>query len=159
MSQDAFGLWAALAIHDTSSVVGAAAQYGERALEVATAAKLARALWIVPVTFAIAFHRARVARTDAGRGTATARPKRPWFIAGFLVASALVTFVPALQPAGHAVSFGAHRLLACTLFLIGLGLTRPALRSLGIRPFLQAVMLWATLGIGTLVAILSGWIG
>ncbi len=159
MSQDAFGLWSALAIHDTSSVVGAAAQYGERALEVATAAKLARALWIVPVTFAIAFQRARAARAEAGAGKATAKPKRPWFIAGFLAASALVTFVPALQPAGHAVSFGAHRLLACTLFVIGLGLTRPALRSLGVRPFVQAVMLWATLGIGTLVAILNGWIG
>lgn len=159
MGQDAFGLWAALAIHDTSSVVGAAAQYGERALEVATAAKLARALWIVPVTFAIAFMRARAAKLETGEGAARAKPKKPWFIAGFLAASALVTFVPALQPAGHAVSFGAHRLLACTLFVIGLGLTRPAVRSLGVRPFAQAVILWATLATGTLVALLNGWIG
>jgi uncharacterized membrane protein YadS len=70
-----------------------------------------------------------------------------------------VTLVPALQGSGHAVSFVAHRMLACTLFLIGLGLTRPALRSLGIRPFAQAVALWATLGAGTLLAILAGWIG
>jgi uncharacterized integral membrane protein (TIGR00698 family) len=159
MGQDAFGLWCGLAIHDTSSVVGAAAQYGERALEVATAAKLARALWIVPVTFAIAYQRARAARAGAGGVATTAKPKRPWFIAGFVAVSALVTFVPALRSAGHVVSFGAHRLLASTLFLIGLGLTRPALRSLGVRPFAQAVLLWATLGTGTLVAIMNGWIG
>jgi uncharacterized integral membrane protein (TIGR00698 family) len=161
MGQDAFGLWCALAIHDTSSVVGAAAQYGERALEVATSAKLARALWIVPVTFAIAMHRARAARA-AGGGPATttsAKPKRPWFIAGFVAVSALVTFIPALRSAGLLVSFGAHRLLASTLFLIGLGLTRPALRSIGVRPFAQAVLLWITLGTGTLVAITYGWIG
>ena len=157
MGQDAFGLWCALAIHDTSSVVGAASQYGERALEVATAAKLARALSMVPVTFAVALQRARAARAADGSSAAPAvKPKRPWFIAGFVVVSALVTFVPALRSAGLVVSFGAHRLLASTLFLIGLGLTRPALRSLGIRPFAQAVLLWAMLGTGTLAAIESG---
>jgi uncharacterized integral membrane protein (TIGR00698 family) len=160
MGQDAFGLGCALAIHDTSSVVGAASQYGERALEVATAAKLARALWIVPVTFAVALQRARAARASAGGPAAlAAKPRRPWFIAGFVAVSALVTFVPALRYAGLVVSFGAHRLLASTLFLIGLGLTRPTLRSLGIRPFAQAVLLWAMLGAGTLAAIESGWIG
>ncbi len=161
MGQDAFGLWCALAIHDTSSVVGAAAQYGERALEVATSAKLARALWIVPVTFAIAMQRARAARASGGAATAkpVAKPKRPWFIAGFVAVSALVTFVPALRSAGLVVSFVAHRLLASTLFLIGLGLTRPALRSIGVRPFAQAILLWITLGTGTLVAINCGWIG
>ncbi|MBS2020996.1 MAG: putative sulfate exporter family transporter, partial [Deltaproteobacteria bacterium] len=91
MSEDAFGLWSALAIHDTSSVVGAATTYGTRALEVATAAKLARALWIVPVTFAIAAKRARDLPDDAGP---TAAPKRPWFIAGFLLVAAIVTYVP-----------------------------------------------------------------
>jgi uncharacterized integral membrane protein (TIGR00698 family) len=161
MGQDAFGLWCALAIHDTSSVVGAASQYGERALEVATSAKLARALWIVPVTFAIALQRARASRTAPGGSAATpaAKPKRPWFIAGFVAVSALVTFVPALRPAGLLVSSGAHRLLASTLFLIGLGLTRPALRSIGVRPFAQAVLLWIILGTGTLVAITEGFIG
>jgi uncharacterized integral membrane protein (TIGR00698 family) len=161
MGQDAFGLWCALAIHDTSSVVGAASQYGERALAVATSAKLARALWIVPVTFAITIHRARTARVSGGGAattTTTTKPKRPWFIAGFVAVSALVTFVPALRAAGLLVSFGAHRLLASTLFLIGLGLTRPALCSMGVRPFAQAVLLWITLGTGTLIAILGGLI-
>lgn len=155
LGQESFGLWCALAIHDTSSVVGAAAQYGERALEIATAAKLARALWIVPVTFAIAMHRARQAHEDA---PVAGKPKRPWFIAGFLAAAALVTFVPALRGAGRLVSAGAHRLLAVTLFMTGLGLSRPALRTLGIRPLLQAVLLWLVLGSGTLAAILLGWV-
>ena len=83
MSEDSFGLWAALAIHDTSSVVGAASQSGTHALEVATAAKLARALWI------------RTSAPSTGD-----KPKRPWFIAGFLVVAALVTYVPALRALG-----------------------------------------------------------
>ena len=155
LGQGAFGLWCALAIHDTSSVVGAAAQYGDRALEVAAAAKLARALWIVPVTFAIAMHRARTVPAHASSNT---KPAMPWFIAGFLAVAALVTFVPALRGAGHLVSAGAHRLLAVTLFLMGLGLSRQALRALGIRPLLQAVALWFVLAGATLAAIVQGWI-
>ncbi len=155
LGQDQFGLWCALAIHDTSSVVGAASQYGERALEVATAAKLARALWIVPVAFALAAVRARVA--SPGQPAAGA-PKRPWFIAGFLAIAALVTFVPSLRGAGGLVSAGAHRLLALTLFLLGLGVSRVALRSLGFRPLLQAIALWVVLGGTTLAAIVHGWI-
>ncbi|AKV03302.1 Putative membrane protein YeiH [Labilithrix luteola] len=154
LGQDAFGLWCALAIHDTSSVVGAASQYGERALEVATAAKLARALWIVPVSFGVAMLRARTV-ADPASG-ARPSPKRPWFIAGFLASAALVTFVPALAPAGRMVAFAAHRLLAATLFLVGLGLTRPALRRLGVRPLLQGVALWLTLATATLAAIVMG---
>ena len=156
LSEDAFGLWCALAIHDTSSVVGAAAHYGPRALEVATAAKLARALWIVPLTFAVAALRDR---TRAGH-SAEARtvPKRPWFIAGFLAAAALATFVPGLRAPGALVAAGAHRVLALTLFLIGSGLSRSALRSIGARPLLQAVALWIVLAGGALGAIRLGWI-
>lgn len=157
LGQDSFGLWCALAIHDTSSVVGAAEQYGARALEVATAAKLARALWIVPVTFAVAAARAR-SSVGEGDGAATGKVKRPWFIAGFLAVAAVVTFVPSLRGAAHVVVTGAHRLLAVTLFLMGLGLSRGALRSLGARPMVQGVLLWAVLGSGTLGAILMGWI-
>ena len=157
LSQDAFGFWCALAIHDTSSVVGAASQYGERALEVATAAKLARALWIVPVTFGIAFARSRAARHALA--PPAEKPKRPWFIAGFLAVAAIVTFVPALRPAGHVLSVVAHRLLAATLFLMGLGLSRPALKALGVRPLVQGFALWMCLSVGTLGAIVLGWIG
>jgi uncharacterized integral membrane protein (TIGR00698 family) len=155
LGQDAFGLWCALAIHDTSSVVGAAAQYGERALEVATAAKLARALWIVPLTLAIAFLRAREAERPV---SPAGKAKQPWFMVGFLVVAALVTFVPSLRGAGHVVAVSAHRLLAATLFLMGLGLSRAALRTIGVRPLIQACALWAVLASATLGAILCRWI-
>ncbi|MGC4064771.1 MAG: putative sulfate exporter family transporter [Polyangiaceae bacterium] len=150
LSQDSFGLWSALAIHDTSSVVGAASQYGPRALEVATATKLARALWIVPVTFGIAVYRARAKGTDS---RVAALPRIPWFIGAFIIAAALVTYVPSLGSVGHLVSALSHRVLRVTLFLIGLGLTRRSIRALGVRPLLQAALLWILLTVGTLVAV------
>jgi uncharacterized integral membrane protein (TIGR00698 family) len=153
LSQDSFGLWCALAIHDTSSVVGAAAQYGERALDVATAAKLARALWIVPVTFFVATLRART-----GRAEPRARPPWPWFVAGFLGVAALVTYVPVLHETGRLAAELAHRGLSVTLFLIGLGLSQSALRELGPRPMLQAVALWAVMAGGSLAGIACGWV-
>ena len=147
LSQEAFGLWSALAIHDTSSVVGAGLAYGPRALEVATTVKLARALWIVPLTLAIGWLVAR-----RGETAPDAPPlKKPWFIGGFLVMAALVTFVPALQGPGHLVAIAARRMLVLTLFLIGAGLSREALRRVGLRPLLQGLLLWlivAALGLG-----------
>jgi uncharacterized integral membrane protein (TIGR00698 family) len=142
LSQEAFGLWAALAIHDTSSVVGAGLAYGPRALEVATTVKLARALWIVPLTLLIGVWVSR-----RGEAAPEAPPvKRPWFIAGFLAMAALVTFVPALHTAGHLVALVARRALVLTLFLIGAGLSREALRTVGFRPFLQGLLLWLLVG-------------
>ncbi len=152
LSPASFGLWCALAIHDTSSVVGAAAQYGGGALDVATAAKLARALWIVPVTLAIATQRARGPESEEPSGKA----KRPWFIVGFVAAAALATYVPTLRPIGQRVSEGAHRVLGVTLFLVGLGLSRTALRSLGARPLVQAIGLWCAIATATLAAIACG---
>jgi uncharacterized integral membrane protein (TIGR00698 family) len=139
LGQEPFGLWAALAIHDTSSVVGAGLAYGARALEVATTVKLARALWIVPMTMGIGM---LLARRNKDAVMDAAPVKKPWFIAGFLAMAALVTWVPALQGTGHMVAFGAHRLLVLTLFLIGAGLSREAVRTVGIRPFLQGLILW-----------------
>lgn len=152
LDQPRFGLWAALAIHDTSSVVGAARQYGDEALRIATTVKLARALWIVPVALAAGAWRAR--QKDAVPGAPKA--KRPWFIAGFLLAAALVTFVPALAPAGHVVFLVARQLLVLTLFLIGAGLSRGALRTVGARPLLHGVLLWILVGATSLAAIASG---
>ena len=147
LGQSPFGLWAALAIHDTSSVVGAGLAYGKQALEVATTVKLARALWIVPVTMGIGMIHAK-RNQDAA---ADAPPvKKPWFIAGFLAMAALVTWVPALHGAGHLVALAANRALVLTLFLIGAGLSREAIRTVGIRPFLQGLILWlivASLGL------------
>ena len=142
LSQDAFGLWAALAIHDTSSVVGAGLAYGHRALEVATTVKLARALWIVPLTMGLGWLVAR--RAEAS--TDAPPLKKPWFIAGFLAMAALVTFVPVLQVPGQWVAIAARRVLVLTLFLIGAGLSREALRSVGLRPFLQGLLLWLIVG-------------
>jgi uncharacterized integral membrane protein (TIGR00698 family) len=154
LGQMQFGVWSALAIHDTSSVVGAAMQYGAHALEIATTIKLTRALWIVPVTLAIGmvWNRGSIVKS-AGK------PKRPWFILGFLVAAAVVTWIPDLKPSGHIVFVCSQRLLVVTLFLIGSGLSRQALLAVGRRPIIQGFLLWVVMGTGTLGAILLGWIG
>ncbi len=153
LSETQFGLWSALAIHDTSSVVGAAVAYGGAAVGVATTVKLARALWIVPLTIGIAQVR-RLREPNAVAGKA----KRPWFILGFIVAAALVTWVPVLRPAGQVVSGLSKQLLVLTLFLIGANLSRDALRSVGLRPLLQGGLLWGAMGSLSLAAILLGWI-
>jgi len=143
LGQDAFGLWAALAIHDTSSVVGAGLAYGPRALEVATTVKLARALWIVPVTLFIGYLDARRRGQEGEAPAADAPPvKKPWFIAGFLIMAGVVTWIPALRVPGHWVAFAAQRVLVLTLFLIGASLSRKALKEVGVRPLLQGLALW-----------------
>ena len=152
LGQDAFGLWSALAIHDTSSVVGAGLAYGPRALEVATTVKLARALWIVPLTLGIGW---MVARRGGTSGDAPP-VKKPWFIAGFLVVAALVTFVPALHAPGHLIAVAARRVLVLTLFLIGAGLSREAMKSVGLRPFIQGLVLWLLVGSMGLAAVKLG---
>jgi len=145
-----FGLWSALAIHDTSSVVGAAVSWGGAAVEIATTVKLARALWIVPLTLAIAaWH-----RSVSGEDT-RAKPGRPWFIAGFVAVAALVTYIPSLQRAGHATAAVARQSLVVTLFLIGASLTRGSVRRVGTRPLLLGVALWiavASLSLGAIAA-------
>src|SRR5207248_9598424 len=130
-----FGLWAALALHDTSSVVGAAVAWGGKAVEIATTVKLARALWIVPLTIGIAWWHARTSG-DATRGTA----KRPWFIAGFLLAAAHATYVPGLQEPGEALSRIARQAPAVTPFFPDANLTRPSLAPVGFRPLLLRLL-------------------
>ena len=156
LAQRPFGLWAALAIHDTSSVVAAGAAYGPVAEIVATTTKLARALWIVPVAFGLGLLYARLGGQDTVQGQP--RAKRPWFILGFLLAAALVTFVPQLGTAGQIVNKAAHHLLVLTLYLLGCGITREALRKVGPRPLVQGVALWIIVGATTLGAIMQGWI-
>lgn len=152
LDERTFGLWAALAIHDTSSVVGAAMSYGQTALEVATTVKLARALWIVPMTFVMG---ALSARLEGGDDATPARgAARPWFIAGFLVAAALATYVPALRPAGVVISALARRTMSMTLFLVGSGLTRASLKQAGVRPLLHGTLLWLIVASASLGALL-----
>ena len=154
LGQMQFGIWSALAIHDTSSVVGASMQYGAQALEIATTIKLTRALWIVPVTLAVGMIWNR-GEQESGAGKA----KKPWFILGFVAAAALVTWIPALKPSGRIVFVAAQRSLVVTLFLIGCGLSRSALRVVGKRPLIQGFVLWILMGTATLAAILTNLIG
>lgn len=154
LSQHQFAVWAALGIHDTSSVVGAAASYGHAALQEATVLKLVRALWIIPLTIAAAAAARRFAEGAAG----TQRPLRlPWFIALFLLAAMARSLLPALLPAFDLAAGVSKQLLVLTLFLIGLGLTRSTLRRVGVKPLLQGVLLWALLGSATLAAVV-GWV-
>jgi uncharacterized integral membrane protein (TIGR00698 family) len=150
LSQAQFGHWAALAIHDTSSVVGAALQYGEEALALATTVKLARALWIIPLTLVLARFWTREKREA---GAPAAKAKRPWFILGFVAVAALVTWVPGLQDAGKVVALVARQVLVLTLFLVGAGVSRESLRQTGLRPVMLGVVLWVLVGTGSLLVI------
>jgi len=143
----AFGLWAGLAIHDTSSVVGAASSYAPGALAVATTVKLTRALWIMPSVLGAAL----LARSGE-------RPKFPLFVAGFVAAAALRTALPSLAPLFTVLVAVARQLLVLTLFLVGTGLTREVLRRVGVRPLAQGVALWLVVSAATLAAIATGLI-
>lgn len=154
--EEQFGYWAALAIHDTSSVVGACFQYGEKALEVGTVVKLARALWIVPVTLFLSCFIADKGEGTEDGGKRKLKLKIPWFIPGFLIAAALVTWQPGLQGIGNWVKEISKYLMVLTLFLIGANLSREKLKELGMRPIIQGVILWLILGGSWCVAIRCG---
>ena len=147
LSQTQFGLWAALAIHDTSSVVGASAKYGAVALSVGTMVKLARALWIVPLAAATAIFL-----------KSKARIQWPWFILFFCLAALLNTLLPAYSGAFGALNHLGRIGLTVTLFLIGTGLNKQTLAKVGVRPLLQGLILWLIVGSTTLALILGNWI-
>jgi uncharacterized membrane protein YadS len=151
MSERAFGLWAALALHDTSSVVGAGAKYGPVALAVATTVKLARALWIVPLTLATAAIVARGRR--AGGDEAEPKIAWPWFIGAFLVAATLATYVKPLAPFAPRFSALGRWGLGVTLFLIGTGMSRASLRAVGLRPLVHGVALWIAVALTSLAMV------
>lgn len=147
LSQPQFGLWSALAIHDTSSVVGAASRYGAEALVIATTVKLARALWIVPLALATA----AVKRSRS-------KIQVPWFILMFCFAAVINTYGPQ-DPRLTQMFFQLGRQgLTVTLFLIGTGISRSTLRDVGWRPLAQGVLLWIFVGASTLYFIHIGWI-
>jgi len=133
LSQTQFGLWCAIAIHDTSSVVGAASKYGTQALEIATTVKLARALWIIPLAFL-----ATVLFKNKN-----SKVKIPWFIGLFIIAMLANTYLPLVQQYGHYLTAVAKAGLTLTLFLIGCGLNRKVLQAVGFKPLLQGLVLWA----------------
>lgn len=143
LSGPQFGLWSALAIHDTSSVVGAAAKYGMGALAVGTTVKLARALWIVPLTLATAAVRKREASIQW-----------PWFILFFCLAAVVNTYLPSeIYPV---LTRLARTGLTLTLFLIGSGISKATLRRVGVRPLVLGVVLWLLVGTLSLLLIRYG---
>src|SRR5580704_5604618 len=147
MTQTQFGLWSALAIHDTSSVVGATAKFGPTALAVGTTVKLARALWIVPLC-----------AVTAVTLKSKARIQWPWFILLFCLAALLNTLLPGLGSTFGVLNHLGRLGLTVTLFLIGTGLNRETLTQVGVRPLLQGLALWIVVGAGMLALIMSNWI-
>ena len=145
LSQQQFGTWAAIAIHDTSSVVGAGAAYGEEALEVATTIKLTRALWIIPLALATSL----IFKSKDSKITI------PWFILYFIIAILLNTFVlDSVPQVGTVVSSIARRFLTLTMFFIGASLSMDVLRAVGIKPLIQGVLLWIVISVGSLFYII-----
>lgn len=160
LSQSQFGLWAALAIHDTSSVVGAGAKYGAIALAVATTVKLARALWIVPMTLGAAAVKRRIdeRRAPDNYTSIPTKVRWPWFILFFLLASVGNTFLPAGATAFHLLARLGIVGLTATLYLIGSGVSRATLKQVGARPLIQGVLLWVIVAVTSAAAIRAGWI-
>jgi len=147
LTQNQFGLWSALAIHDTSSVVGAAAKFGAVSLAVGTTVKLARSLWIVPVSIGTA-----VARKSK------AKMRWPWFILFFCLAALANTYLHAFQPVYPTLKHLGMIGLTVTLFLIGTGLSKKTLQQVGMRPMVQGILLWIAVAAGSLQLIRAGWI-
>lgn len=150
MSQHEFGTWAAIAIHDTSSVVGAGQAYGEEALQVATTIKLTRALWIIPLAFATSF-------IFKSKGQ---KISIPWFIFFFVLAMIVNTYLLGTTEVGaqvgNAINGLARKTLTITLFFIGASLSRDVLKAVGIKPLIQGVLLWVIISCSTLAYIYWG---
>jgi uncharacterized integral membrane protein (TIGR00698 family) len=146
LTQQQFGMWAAIAIHDTSSVVGAGTAYGEEALQVATTIKLTRALWIIPLALVTAI----IFKNKENKISI------PWFILWFVVAIMINTYVLQDFPqAGKIISMIARKVLVLIMFFIGASLTRSTLKSVGIKPLIQGVILWLVVGICSLIYIVN----
>lgn len=145
LTQQEFGTWAAIAIHDTSSVVGAGAAYGEEALQIATTIKLTRALWIIPLALVTSF----IFKSKDSKITI------PWFILYFIIAILLNTFVlDSVPQVGTIISGIARRFLTLTMFFIGASLSMDTIRAVGIRPLIQGVLLWIVISVGSLLYII-----
>ena len=147
LTEQQFGLWAALAIHDTSSVVGAASKYGPYALVVGTTVKLARALWIVP----LALITAAVKRSNS-------KVKLPWFILFFCLAAVVNTYVPNISHLTQSFFTLGRFSLTAVLFLIGTSISPAALKEVGWRPLAQGILLWIVVALTSLYFIRTGFI-
>ena len=144
LSQNQFGIWSAIAIHDTSSVVGAASKYGHEALQTATTVKLARALWIIPISFMLSF-----------LNKSGGKVKIPYFIGFFILAILVNSYFPAIKDvASYVVDFSKSS-LKVALFLIGTGLSFQNLKNIGIKPLLLGIILWVVISVISLFAVLE----
>ena len=141
LSQETFGNWAAIAIHDTSSVVGAGASYGEKALQVATTVKLIRALWIIPLSLVIAF----LNKSDEKK-----KIKLPWFILIFVVAIVFANLFPDFQTSYSHFAWLGKRGMVIALFLIGSNISIDQIKQSGVRSFALGIALWAIISVGSL---------
>lgn len=144
LSQNQFGIWSAIAIHDTSSVVGAASKYGNEALQIATTVKLARALWIIPLAFLISIFT-----------KSEGKIKIPYFIGFFVLAILAGTYLPFLQNFNSIISEISRDTLKVALFLIGAGLSLQNLKNIGIKPLLLGIILWIFISSISLYAVLE----
>lgn len=145
LTQHQFGLWSAIAIHDTSSVVGAASAYGDEALMVATTVKLARALWIIPISLLSA-----VLFKSSGKKISI-----PWFIFFFILAMLANTYLPFVSTFGPAINSISKTALVVTLFLIGAGLSVEKIKSVGWKPLILGIILWVVVSVLSLIAIVN----
>lgn len=144
LSQETFGQWAAIAIQDTSSVVGASSMYGTKALEIATTVKLIRALWIIPLSFIIA-----LTQKDRSKG----KIKIPWFIGLFVMSIFIAHFIPGGHVVFENLSWMGKKGMVVALFLIGSGISLAEAKDAGFKSFVLGVLLWAFIGIGSLVSL------
>ena len=144
LSQNQFGIWSAIAIHDTSSVVGAASKYGHEALQTATTVKLARALWIIPISFVLSF-----------LNKSGGKVKIPYFIGFFVLAILVNSYFPAIKEVTDYVVDFSKSSLKVALFLIGTGLSFQNLKNIGIKPLLLGIILWVVISVISLFAVLE----
>ena len=144
LSQNQFGIWSAIAIHDTSSVVGAASKYGHEALQTATTVKLARALWIIPISFVLSF-----------LNKSGGKIKIPYFIGFFVLAILVNSYFPAIKEVTDYVVDFSKSSLKVALFLIGTGLSVQNLKNIGIKPLLLGIILWVVISVISLFAVLE----
>lgn len=148
LSENQFGLWSAIAIHDTSSVVGAASIYGEEALQIATTVKLTRALWIIPLSIVSLFIFKNNNHEQGKRKISI-----PWFIFLFIVAMVINTYINIPSLLSTSINIFSHKSLSLTLFLIGCGLSLKSIKEVGVKPILLGVSLWFIISITTILVV------
>lgn len=153
LTETQFGTWAGIAIHDVASVVGAGKAYGPVALDVGTAVKLSRVLYLIPITIIAAWWLKRTSKNEVADGK-TASPF-PYFILGFIAASVIRTYVPAIGEFAPNIKMVASVGLAVALYLIGSGITRKTLQNVGFRPLIQGVVLWLFISVASFFVVKS----